>query len=344
MPDPPGVMLLDGQNRCGLGVVRALGRRGVTSVVGATERWAMAGYSRFSVGHFVYPRLCDDLSGAVDAVLQMASNWRPRVILPIGDDGWRLGWEVEDSLPPEVSLAPSPGLDLFEATFDKARLAVLAARAGVEMPEGWLPESWQQLADATDRVSMPVVLKPRETTGGVGIRRVERADALLSIARAADGPVPIVQEWFEGDDVTVSLLADKGAPLVACVYRTLRQWPHPYGPSVASKTIRDPEALDAAFRLVRSLGYRGIANLDFRRSRSDGRLKLLDFNARFGGTTEIALASGVDLAWIWRGCSGGWRPTVRGWTGIDRRRVSSSDGRSSPTCCAWRAPSVRWAS
>jgi predicted ATP-grasp superfamily ATP-dependent carboligase len=137
------------------------------------------------------------------------------------------------------------------------------------------------------------VWKPRRSFGGVGIERVEdlqQLEALMSGAEEA-----IVQEWIEGQDVSATALADSGRTLAVATYRVLRQHPARYGPAVAAATVAD-EALERQVEhLLASTEYSGVANLDWRREKATGKLYLVDFNARFGGTTEIALAAGVDI-------------------------------------------------
>src|SRR3970282_2742686 len=79
---------------------------------------------------------------------------------------------------------------------------------------------------------------------------------------------------------------------------TLRRYPEPSGVPVACRTTRDDELIEIGTRFLGALRYHGVANLDFRRDRRDGRAELSDFNPRLAGTTEVSVASGVDLPWV----------------------------------------------
>ena len=49
---------------------------------------------------------------------------------------------------------------------------------------------------------------------------------------------------------------------------------------------------------LKSIGFHGVAHLDFRRDRRDSIPKLLDFNVRVAGTNDISLRSGVDFGFM----------------------------------------------
>ncbi|MDA1237088.1 MAG: ATP-grasp domain-containing protein [Acidobacteria bacterium] len=288
----PAVVLLDGQSRAALAIVRQLGSQGIPVWVGSQEPLAFAGYSRHAVGRFRYPR---DESGPDEArhrLIERLRGYAPAVVMPTADEGWRLCHAIVRELPEGITIAPNPGAALFEALHDKDSLAGIARRCGVASPRTWAPAEAARLARA-GQLRFPALWKPRRSFGGVGIERVEdlqRLEALLPGASDA-----VVQEWIEGEDVSATALAESGRTLAVATYRVLRQHPARYGPAVAAETIADEVLEHRIEHLLASIEYSGVANLDLRREKETGELYLVDFNARFGGTTEIALEAGVDV-------------------------------------------------
>ena len=55
------------------------------------------------------------------------------------------------------------------------------------------------------------------------------------------------------------------------------------------------EIEEAAERLLRALGWYGVAMVEFRRDPRDGRYKLIEVNHRFWGSLQLAVVSGVDF-------------------------------------------------
>jgi len=110
--------------------------------------------------------------------------------------------------------------------------------------------------------------------------------------------VAIIQELIKGEDLELTLLCIRGEPIAGSVYLSLRNYPLPYGPPVACRTIKDDAFMDLGMNFLKKLNYNGVAHLDFRRDQNDGKAKLLDFNVRLAGTNEMSICSGIDFGYL----------------------------------------------
>lgn len=303
---PPSVMVLDGESRAALGVVRSLGALGVPVLVGGDGGLAMAGFSRFCSRRFAYP-LAAGLAATHAAILERVRVWRPDVLMPVMEPGWEVTYAFYDEYAALTRIVPNPGRALFEGLFDKAVLAGYAEPHGVPMPATWRPRSREEALGLSDRLPYPVLLKPRRSSAGVGTCRVEDPAGLAG----ALGPMldpPLIQEYIDGEDLELTVLCAEGAPVAGHVYLTLRNYPLPFGPPIACRTIRDDALLTVGIRFLEAIGYHGVAHLDFRRDRRDGVAKLLDFNPRLAGTNDISIRSGVNFPKLLYDLAVGGRP------------------------------------
>ena len=106
------------------------------------------------------------------------------------------------------------------------------------------------------------------------------------------------------------------------VARRLRQHPVEFGrASTFVRTAEMPELEDMSARFLRSIGYYGLVELEYKLDRRDGQIKLLDVNARTWGYHSLGQRAGRRLS----------LPALR--------RPGRSAGRQ--TECA-RAPDVTW--
>ena len=320
----PSIMVLGGQHRNALEIVRHLGQLGIPVFVGGDSRFARANYSRYAQRRFVYPSFGSigrssrtRLEAAHDVVLRRVRDWRPDVLLPTMDENWRLVYDEYAAL---TRVVPCPGGDVFEEMLNKKTMTKRAERCGVSTPWTLCPESAEAALNVHDQIPYPVLLKPLQSTAGEGIRRMERAADLSSALRYYTTR-PMMQEVVSGDDLELTLLCLHGTPTAGSAYLSLRNAPLPFGPPVACRTIRDDQLMDAGIRLLRDLGYHGVAHLDFRRDRRDGEPKLLDFNARLAGTGEISWESGVPFSYLLYQLALGEKPEtcLNGKTGLEFR-------------------------
>ena len=295
-------MVLGGQHRNALGIVRRFGQLGIPVFVGGDSRFGRANHSRYAERRFVYPPVADSeergtrgLEAAHEVVLAKIRDWRPDVLLPTMDETWRLVYAFYEEYAELTRVVPCPGGDVFEQMLNKKTMTERAERCGVATPWTLCPVSLEAALDARDQIPYPVLLKPAVSTAGEGIQQVNHAADLSAALRHFDSP-PMIQEVVRGDDLELTLLCLHGTPVSGSTYLSLRNAPLPFGPPVACRTIQDGALMDAGSRLLQDLGYHGVAHLDFRRDRRDGEPKLLDFNARLAGTDEISSASGVNFS------------------------------------------------
>lgn len=287
-------MVLDGESRATLGVVRSLGRLGIPVMVGGNDPLAMSGFSRHATRRFTYPPVRAGVADTHSVVIERVRAWRPDVLMPVFEEGWSLIYAFYEEYARSAAIVPCPGRELFEQLFDKGRLAEYAEQHGVPIPKTFRPRSRDEALALRDQLPYPVLLKPRQSTSGSGIRRVDNPGELAeALTKTRD--VPLLQERIEGEDLELTILCVHGEPLAGSAYMSLRNHPLPYGPPIACRTIVDDALMRTGMEFLRKLPYHGVAHLDFRRDRRDGQAKLLDFNPRLAGTNEISIRSGVDF-------------------------------------------------
>ncbi|MGW7086105.1 carboxylate--amine ligase [Streptomyces sp. NPDC054871] len=290
-----------------LGAVRSLGRAGVEVHVAAADS-AESPVRRSRYLHQTHPPLPPGAPlQEISAVLRRISHrvGRPAVLIPMDDAGalaiGRLQKELAD-----IYLLPDQASGLAERVADKATLAQLCALAGIPHPVTLMPETPAQAAAAVRKLGLPAVAKwsrPWLVPGGTDLRSTvlvrsagqaqelhrrseEAGSRLLLQAFLPDGPG---RDWF------VHGYADRaGAVRGGGSGRKHRAWPRGAGLTAVGEWTPDPGLRAGVERLVETLGYRGIFDLDFRVDSATGEHCLLDFNPRPGAQFRL-FADGADL-------------------------------------------------
>jgi D-aspartate ligase len=83
------------------------------------------------------------------------------------------------------------------------------------------------------------------------------------------------------------------------VVRRLRQHPPEFGrASTFVETVDEPVVEELSERMLGSIAYDGLVELEYKLDPRDGRFKLLDFNARTCGYHSLGQAAGVDFPYL----------------------------------------------
>jgi predicted ATP-grasp superfamily ATP-dependent carboligase len=303
---PPLTIVLDGNQRSALATTRSLGRRGVRVIVAEVEKHPLAGSSRFCSATVI----CPDAGTAPQAYREWLQNldrqYPGAVLMPMTDVTTPLILQSR-ALIPQLRVA-LPELHAYEAVTDKLRLFELAKAANVRVPATMVVTRGTLEQLRAEDFEYPVVVKPRQSamrldTGMAkrGVRYAGNARELKLIVAESlldDSDELLLQEYVTGQGAGVFGLYAAGKPLFFFAHRRLRERPPSGGVSVLSESVAVPEeGVAAANRLLEPLQWHGVAMIEFKID-SQGRLWLIEINARLWGSLQLAIDSGADFPWF----------------------------------------------
>jgi predicted ATP-grasp superfamily ATP-dependent carboligase len=201
------------------------------------------------------------------------------------------------------------GDDGYEQLTDKAALLRLAAARGIPVPRGFVVQSISDAVAAAERIGFPAVLKPSRskallddqvvsTSVRIARNATDVAAALACVQWFPRIPV-IIQEFIPGRGAGVFSLFDRDHAIAWFAHKRVREKPPAGGVSVLCESVQVDSVLrDYADSLLRAAEYRGVAMIEFR-IRPDGRPYLMEVNARFWGSLQLAVDCGVDFPWLY---------------------------------------------
>ncbi|MBV9427447.1 MAG: ATP-grasp domain-containing protein [Bradyrhizobiaceae bacterium] len=326
-----GALVLGGSHGA-LAVARSLGRHDIP-VWFASDDNRLARLSRFVRKGLSWPG--PNAAGAADFLLELGrrDNLRGWVLIPCADEEARLISQNHAALS-QMFRVRTPPWEMMRWAYDKHRMNERAATLGLDLPRSLSAGSRADLLNADLR--FPVILKPAVKHHGNAftLAKAWRADdraALLSLyddaAALVGANAVVVQELIPGRGAaqfSYAALWDRGRPLASLTARRLRQYPIEFGyTSTFVETIARADVEQAACRFLESLGYDGLVEVEFKHDARDGRLKLLDVNARVWTWIALGGCAGVDFPHLfWRLAMGETLPAARGAPGVGWMHVS----------------------
>ena len=300
------VLILGGKENA-LSLVRNLGREGITVRVSGdpSASWAMA--SRYCSDAFRVPSDRKPADYWQELLLGPDSaHLHGHILIPCGDDSIDFLARNTDKLAQHYLLddaAPEQRLNML----DKQRTLELAAKVGTAAPKFWNIDADTDLEAIRSQVEFPVMVKPLNTVDFYRIFRrklfiIEKdyAEVIekVRLSQQHDQAVMIV-EMIPGPDSLLSsyyTYIDKdGKSLFHYTKRVLRR--HPVNRGGATYHVAEwlPDTAAAGQHFFAGTGFRGLGNIEFKHDVRDGKLKIIEVNARFTAAQELLVHSGAPI-------------------------------------------------
>lgn len=296
------VFITDGHWRKSLAAVRALGRKGVRITVGESTRLATAAFSKYCYRALVYPSPLYRPSEFVNFLCKKLSRHSYQMLLPMEDETLNLISRYHSEFSRWTYL-PIVSFEKLHFARSKDKILQLAEKQGVLIPRTWYIDNISQLNGLKDSLPYPVVIKPKMSSGAVGISYPKNPGELMEqyLSVHQRFPYPLIQELIprEGPGYGASFLMDeKGHVKASFVHKRLREYPVTGGASTLRESVRHDDIRDMALTLLKALDWFGVAMVEFKVDPRDGMPKLMEINPRFWGSLSLAIEAGVNFPYL----------------------------------------------
>lgn len=191
-----------------------------------------------------------------------------------------------------------PDIKVFERGYDKNSLMDLCAKKGYPHPQ---TINDVKDVDALDKekLQFPLLIKPNHTCGGRGMTLARNYEELVEkfpkiYAEYGDCHL---QKYIRqgGAQVEVQLYINEKQELVASsVIYKYRWYPENGGSSCCATSVKNDEAVDMCYRLLKDIGWVGFADFDLIEDPEEGNLKVMELNPRVPACVKAVIVSGVD--------------------------------------------------
>lgn len=183
--------------------------------------------------------------------------------------------------------------EVLETCGDKYRTAQFFEGEEFRSPRTWLAAQLPEMLD------FPLFAKPRSGMGSAGVHKILNVDQLNHYC--AGHPDGLIQEYLDGTEYTLDILADLSGRVVAVVPR--ERLDVKGGEVAKSRTVKRADLIDEGRRIVETLGAIGPVTVQC--IDTGKRVYWIEINPRFGGGVPLAIRAGVDypglLYRLWKG-------------------------------------------
>jgi biotin carboxylase len=293
------ILVLGDDTRIFLTVVRSLGRAG-KEVHAMPLNWhSPALKSKYVSKIHQCPRYSDNSAGWCRTILEIAKAESFDLILPC-DDPAILPLHFHRKEFARLPLAIHNPL-IMDLLFDKQRTRELCDELGIPIAPGGVLAVSDTAHDLIARFGLPLIVKSRRSywidqMGVMGKTAIVDTEQQLEkvLDSLNDRSRYLVEGFFTGAGVGVSVLADKGIVVQAFQHRRLREGKG--GPSSyrISEAV-DPDLYAACERVCARTNLNGVCMFESRYNLATRKWILIETNARLWGSLSLPVSLGVDF-------------------------------------------------
>ncbi len=197
--------------------------------------------------------------------------------------------------------------ELRRTMLDKQATLALARKVDVPTPNYWEIKSDLDVLNIREEIKFPVMVKPLDSYAFIhefGTKLFIVEDSFeevvekVALARSRGQDVMVVEMIPGPDDLLSSYYTYRTADGV-CLFdytkSVIRRWPMNKGGGCFHQSEWLPETAELGRLLFESIGWQGMGNVEFKRDTRDGKLKIIEVNARFTAAHRLVTEAGAPI-------------------------------------------------
>lgn len=294
----------------GLSTIRCLGVNGVHVVAVDYSREGTYGFhSKYCSETLVGPHYKKDPEGFVNFLVEYAKKQDSKpVLIPCADPYVEFVDEYLHILR-EHFLIPQTEQGLYTKAMNKETLHTLAVEHGVSVPETVRVDEENFLEKIESDIKYPCLVKPTDSPAFVTkfrkklfkVHNREELEASIKMASEA-GLEVIIQRIIPGfDDHMHTFDAylnqdSKVTHWLTC--QKFRQYPINFGASVYTGQKYIPELFDIGAKFLEAIGWKGFAEIEFKKDAETGKFYLIEINVRITNLNNLIYKCGINMPYL----------------------------------------------
>lgn len=290
------VGILDGQSVQALIFAKQLKQAGYNVILFCDSKLSYGYHTKYAHKKVICPSTQKETFQFHNFFLNYLENETLDVVIPMNDYSAKYLSEHKQVLQNKVKFV-IPDFSVFMKGYDKNQLMKVCAENDIPHPK---TIDISTLEKGTEpNFNFPALIKPNETTGARGFRKVESFDELWQVYE----PIYIefgnchLQELIPngGMQYKVQLLIKDKKVINSTVIEKHRYYPINGGSSCFNHTIVNDELVKICTEVLQIIGWEGFADFDLIEDPRNGLVKIMEINPRAPACIKASVVSGVDF-------------------------------------------------
>ncbi len=294
------IAVFDASPRHTIEILRSLSMKGIEIIALASERFAPIRFSKFTSKFYYYKEPINEKSSL--QLINQINTLNCNVIIPSGIWGFYFLSKYKSYIKPKVPVVDFP---IFNKAYNKRETIKICREINIPIPRTILLSSIKELDVVKEKLQFPVVIKAAEEWGSVKYannlgevyKYLEMIQKQFPL-QVKKNTFPLIQEYINGDGYGFYALYNQGDLKAFFMHRRLREFPPTGGPSSFAESIYNTELKTLGEKILNHLNWHGVAMVEFKKDKKDGKYKLMEINPKFWGSLGLSIRSGINFPFL----------------------------------------------
>lgn len=293
------ILVLDGSHKNTLAIVRHLGRTNKYTIdVVFYSRASVCYYSKYITHRHIISNPKEEPNEFIADIVKILEQNHYLVIIPVSFISFQLCSRSRDTILKYTHLTIAAPEDIDLAS-NKTKTYKLANEIGIPYPQIYEFDHIDEIENI--KIDYPCVIKSPIELGKNIVEYAHSREELKSkynkMCAGYDfgGSLPIVQRYITGEGAGLFVYYKNGVCQNYFMHKRIREYPPSGGASVVAEAFYNEQILKDGKKILDSLNWEGIAMVEFKKDNSNGIYNLMEINAKFWGSLDLALVCGANF-------------------------------------------------
>jgi predicted ATP-grasp superfamily ATP-dependent carboligase len=293
------ILVLDGDHKNALAIIRHLGRTGRYIIDAASfHKHSLGFYSKYTSKKFITANPKKDPEQYIADLVSVLQKGYYLTVIPVSYISYQLCSAAKELLSAFTHLT-IPSEHHIDIASSKLKTYRLAHQLGVPHPPVTEIKNVEEIEKV--EVEFPCVIKAAMEMGKNLVDYVSNRDELITKYRKMcsgndfKGMLPIVQKYIQGEGAGFFAFYKKGECTNFFMHQRVREYPVKGGASVVARSFYNEQVYNDGKKILDALQWEGMAMVEFKKDNKTGIYNLMEINAKFWGSLDLALAAGMDF-------------------------------------------------
>lgn len=293
------ILILDGGHKNALAIVRHLGVTGHYEIdVAAHKKLSISLFSKYVFQKHLVSNPRKDPDKYVEEIIGIIKQKNYLTLMPVSYISFALCSKNKERISKYTHLTIA-SFNQINIASSKIATYHLAEKIGVPYPNILKLSRVEEIEHI--EFTYPCVIKAPVEVGKNVVEYAHNKSELVRkykrmvVENNFEDALPIVQKYVCGDGAGFFAFYKNGICKNYFMHQRIREYPVTGGASVVAKRFHNKQIEEDGKRILNELKWEGVAMVEFKKDNDTGIYNLMEINAKFWGSLELALICGANF-------------------------------------------------